>query len=121
MAGEERLVDRQLQDECARQLRSQRDEWRRRLEAIEADRRRANGGLPADFEDQATQRENDETLDALDDRGRQALAAVDAALDRIDAGTYGDCAVCGGRIPDDRLRAEPAAPSCIECAAAGGD
>jgi len=84
-------VDRQLQDECARQLRSQRDEWSRRLGAIEADRRRANGGLPADFEDQVTQRENDETLDALDERGHHVLAAIDAALARIEAGSFGEC------------------------------
>ena len=113
-------MDARLREECAQQLKATREEWTRRLGAIRSDRRRESGELSPDFEDQATQRENDETLDALDERGRQALAAVDAALDRLDAGTYGDCAVCGGSIQDDRLRAEPSAPSCIECAGAGG-
>lgn len=111
-------MDDRLREECAGQLRASRKEWAHRLEAIRSDRRRESGEFSPDFADQATQRENDETLDALDERGRQALAAIDAALDRIDAGTYGECAVCGEGIQDDRLRAEPAAPSCIGCATA---
>ena len=111
-------MDDRLREECARQLRASRDEWARRLGAIRSDRRRESGELSPDFEDQATQRENDETLDALDERGRQALMAIDAALDRIGAGTYGECAACGEPIQDERLRAEPSAPSCIACAAA---
>jgi RNA polymerase-binding transcription factor DksA len=47
----------------------------------------------------------------------EQLAMVDAALDRIAAGTYGYCAECGGRIPVVRLEAIPATPSCVDCAA----
>lgn len=53
---------------------------------------------------------------ALASRAVEDLAAVDAALDRVDAGTYGVCARCGGQIATARLDAKPAAVTCIECA-----
>lgn len=44
------------------------------------------------------------------------LAEVDAALDRLAAGTYGQCVRCGGPIAADRLDARPSTPVCIGCA-----
>ena len=43
------------------------------------------------------------------------LAEIDAALERIDAGTYGNCANCGAEIPTERLEALPYATLCIDC------
>jgi RNA polymerase-binding protein DksA len=48
------------------------------------------------------------------------LAAIDRALARIEAGTYGVCTRCGGPIGEARLEARPAAELCIECARAAG-
>ena len=45
------------------------------------------------------------------------LADIDAALDRLENGTYGRCEQCGVLILPDRLRARPAARTCIGCAA----
>ncbi len=42
------------------------------------------------------------------------LTELQAALDRLDAGTYGKCAVCGKQIADGRLEAMPAARYCVE-------
>lgn len=42
------------------------------------------------------------------------LQAVDAALARVDAGTYGVSEVSGKPIPDERLRAVPAATRTVE-------
>jgi RNA polymerase-binding transcription factor DksA len=42
------------------------------------------------------------------------LRQVEAALQRIDDGTYGTCLVGGEVISEDRLRAEPAAETCVE-------
>lgn len=39
---------------------------------------------------------------------------IDDALARIDAGTYGTCAVCGKPIPEERLNAVPYAVLCID-------
>lgn len=41
------------------------------------------------------------------------MMEVDAALARIEAGTYGICRVCGAAIEDARLHANPAASTCI--------
>ncbi len=50
---------------------------------------------------------------------RHHLAEVDAALARVDAGTYGACDRCGAPIGAARLDALPAARLCIRCAATG--
>jgi DnaK suppressor protein len=42
------------------------------------------------------------------------IERIDQALAKIDNGTYGICEVCGKRIPDDRMEAEPYALLCIE-------
>jgi len=97
-------------------LRESRAEWEKRLQAIQADRRRRGGALEQDFEEQAVQRENDDTLDALDTRGRQELREIDAALDRLSKGSFGRCGKCGKTISNDRLRAEPTAETCVACA-----
>jgi DnaK suppressor protein len=51
---------------------------------------------------------------ALLGRARADLAEVDAALTRLDAGTYGICEVCGRPIPGERLEARPAARCCVQ-------
>jgi DnaK suppressor protein len=53
------------------------------------------------------------SLGAVRDDARVRLAAVDAALARLDAGTYGRCAVDGEPIPEGRLRAVPWAVTCV--------
>ncbi|MBT1001544.1 TraR/DksA C4-type zinc finger protein [Paenarthrobacter sp. DKR-5] len=42
------------------------------------------------------------------------LEEIDAALARIEDGSYGVCAVCGGPIAEGRLEARPWTPYCIE-------
>ena len=46
------------------------------------------------------------------------LAETQAAIDRIEVGTYGRCERCGGAIGRQRLLAFPAARYCIACASA---
>ena len=43
------------------------------------------------------------------------FVAIDAALARIDAGTYGTCERCGRPIGQERLEAIPYATLCIDC------
>jgi len=45
----------------------------------------------------------------------RTIEEIDAALDRIDAGTYGRCAHCGSAIPVERLEFRPFAASCVSC------
>jgi RNA polymerase-binding protein DksA len=57
---------------------------------------------------------------ALIRQGRLRLAEIDAAVTRLDAGSYGTCEACGRPIGQDRLAARPAARTCITCADASG-
>jgi DnaK suppressor protein len=52
---------------------------------------------------------------ALRDRAVQQLELVDAALVRIDAGTFGTCTNCGQPVAAERLQALPWAAWCIDC------
>jgi DnaK suppressor protein len=52
---------------------------------------------------------------ALRDRNVQQLDAIEKALDRLDAGTFGTCTRCGRPIAPERLEALPWAAHCIDC------
>jgi DnaK suppressor protein len=52
---------------------------------------------------------------ALRDRARHQLELVDAALERLEAGTFGTCQRCSGAIAPERLEALPWAAHCIAC------
>ncbi len=58
--------------------------------------------------------ERTEVLGVVDSIKGQ-LDDVDAALARIEAGKYGECANCGKDIPAARLEARPASILCIDC------
>ena len=47
-------------------------------------------------------------------RGSKFITQLDDALARIEAGTYGECRVCGLLIPKERLEAVPTAQTCAE-------
>ena len=51
----------------------------------------------------------------LGENSGHVLAAIDAALKRIDDGTYGTCITCGDQIRYERLEASPWASLCIDC------
>lgn len=53
---------------------------------------------------------------AADNRRQIELRKIEAALARIDAGTFGDCARCAEPIPETRLNFAPANPLCLHCA-----
>ena len=73
-------------------------------------------GVPADFEDQASARENDEVVESLERQVNDELALVRAALQRVEHGTYGTCTRCGEAIASARLQAVPYASACSACA-----
>lgn len=60
-------------------------------------------------------------LDGLaEQRDRELLAQVESIIERLDEGTYGTCATCGGTIGRARQEAFPRATACIDCARAAG-
>lgn len=48
---------------------------------------------------------------------QETLDEIEAALARIDAGTFGTCLRCGATIPVERLQMRPFAGACVSCAA----
>ncbi|MEZ5419715.1 MAG: TraR/DksA family transcriptional regulator [Vicinamibacterales bacterium] len=85
----------------------------RRVDRISDDLRRT---ADRDWQERAIELQNDDVLEGLDDASRAEAAAIQAALRRIDAGTYGQCARCGRAVGDARLQALPFATTCVTCA-----
>ena len=56
-------------------------------------------------------------VDALARDAAARVEEVDAALARLDAGSYGVCEACGQPIAAGRLEARPTARTCVGCAA----
>ena len=102
-----------LEDRRA-QLEARRAELQARLGRIESE---LEEPLSEDFAEQAVEREDDEVLEDLGAAGQQEIRAIDAALGRIEDGTYGTCERCGRPISAGRLEARPTARTCIDCAA----
>lgn len=72
-----------------------------------------------DFEDFATEHEDDEVLEDLGSKGLHEIRMIQAALGRIAEDEYGFCQKCGEEIADERLDILPATPFCRTCAAQG--
>jgi len=51
-----------------------------------------------------------------DRRRHVELQHIDAALKRIEDGEFGYCQVCDEKIPEKRLKIDPTASVCIDCA-----
>lgn len=105
------------------------------VEAVRADAAQRLSGLGVAFDDVVAASAWSNADDEHDPEGatvaferaqlaalvRQARADLDeaaAAVERLDAGTYGRCERCGTTIPAERLAARPTARRCVPCAAA---
>lgn len=71
-------------------------------------------GMESDLADQAdvvmSRESNTAILADLEARYDNVLSA----LKRIENGTYGKCEVCGGKIEEARLEADPSATTCVK-------
>jgi RNA polymerase-binding transcription factor DksA len=67
---------------------------------------------------QATE-ERSEVLGQIE-ASRLRVHRIDEALERMEAGTYGECSVCGGTIPAERLEIRPLSIRCVRCADRNG-
>jgi DnaK suppressor protein len=64
--------------------------------------------------DTATETFMRELDNGLEENAEHLLAEIDAALGRIESGTYGTCVACGKPIGEERLEAVPWATLCID-------
>ncbi len=88
-----------------------------RLHRIEAE---LDEPTSKDWEESAVEREGDEVLEQLGQKGEAEIARIRAALQRMRDGTYGECVRCGEEIAEARLSTLPDTPLCRSCAAGAG-
>lgn len=93
-------------------LKKRREELTVRVSSIDA---ALQAPLSADFEEQAGDLEGQEQLESLEAAALKEIAAIDAAISRLAAGTYGICVKCGQAIAAKRLEAVPTAMTCVSC------
>lgn len=96
-------------DDVENTLRAHADRTEQHLRELEAD-------LAAMQEDSATIQEDLNGTRRSIEGVRSDLARTSKALERIDAGTYGQCTSCGSEISAPRLAAIPEAELCTNCA-----
>ena len=75
---------------------------------------RAAASEPGDMTDSAEPLTTEQTDDAIAATVRERLEAIERAEQRLAAGTFGRSVRSGLPIPDDRLRADPAAELTVE-------
>lgn len=100
------------QEDLKRELERRLADLQARLSSIKQDVSRPHSG---DSAEQAQERENDEVVDAIGNETALSIKIIQAALSRIESGTYGLCDSCGEAIGEARLRAIPEATRCVEC------
>jgi len=65
--------------------------------------------------DTATETYDRELDYTLEENSEHVLGEIEAALSRIEGGTFAVCTNCGEQIPEERLEALPWATLCIDC------
>lgn len=99
-----------------RRLRERRDRFVELRRQQRGERDQLLDSDPLDTGDHAQRDEGVDLLDHLDAGEQREVQAMDAALARIEAGTYGVCARCGDPISPRRLEAIPETTLCVTCA-----
>jgi DnaK suppressor protein len=98
-------------------LDGERSSLREQIAALTSDNQSQQDdyGVGNHLADDATEVFTRERNLALRSNARDLLAQVEAALRRLEEGTYGICARCGREISTERLEALPSATLCITC------
>lgn len=87
--------------------------------ALKKNRMEATGetsSMPIHMADIGTDNYEQEFTLSLMETEEDTLAAIEAALERVEDGSYGTCEECGATVPKLRLNAIPYTPFCIKCA-----
>lgn len=95
-------------------LESRLNELKARLQEIDQE---LDSHQSKDWEELATEREDDEVLEHEGVLGQAEIAMINAALGRITEEEFGYCVRCGKEIAEERLDVVPHTPFCRDCAA----
>jgi RNA polymerase-binding transcription factor DksA len=87
------------------------------IRALGIDQDDENGALGNHIAEDGSSVTESERIVVVSEDLQDILAQVNAALERMDEGTYGQCQRCGRSIAAARLEAFPYVAYCIECQA----
>ena len=73
------------------------------------------GSVGNHFADDGSSVQESERLATMSGDMQEMLNQIDAALERIDDGTFGTCQRCGKQINPERIESFPYVAYCIEC------
>ena len=102
-------------EQLKQQLQQQLETLTERATRAEQHAMHTDAPLPGDFAEQATERENDDVLFEISHEAEVQAQQIRQALQRIEAGYYGECFECGEPISEARLQALPWALRCVSC------
>jgi DnaK suppressor protein len=98
-----------------RSLEAQRDEAFRLLHRVGDESRSIETDIPQDSGDQSINSVSKEFLFQQGSQRRGMVRRIEAALSRIEEGTFGVCTECSEEIPMRRLEALPWTDFCLHC------
>ena len=106
----------QKQSEFYKKMLNQRlDAIRQELAQAVAQSEKEEDETYADWTDVASVESNRAVEMMIKDREKKLAGEIFAALQRIEANTFGECVSCGDEIAESRLQARPTTTLCIDC------
>jgi DnaK suppressor protein len=108
-------MDRGMREAYRQQLLTLQHQLVQRIFDMEESMRTMDADRDIERTDRVQEEAAEVALSALDEQGRRTMEAIQAALARLDTGTYGLCTTCGEPISTARLTALPTAARCVVC------
>ncbi len=96
-----------------KQLLETKAELEKRVTTIHSHARKP---LDANSSEQAAELGNVEVVSALETEAVEELASIEAAMQRLEDGSYGTCITCSEDISEQRLSVRPESLQCVGCA-----
>ncbi len=114
-ANKPRKLTTKERNEIREMLRSKRDQLLNGMKRELAESRNRSGTKACDEVDQATDAYDEDLSLEIATKNDEELEEIEAALKKIEDGTYGLCEVCSCRISPSRLKILPFATTCVAC------
>ena len=108
-------MDPEFLEQYRERLLTQQQQLVQRVLQLETELHNMEAERDIEHMDHAQEEAVNDELIALDEHSRQEMEEIQAALARIEDGTYGFCARCGDPIDPKRLEILPTARYCVQC------
>jgi DnaK suppressor protein len=108
-------MDAETLEKCRERLLTLQRQVEQRVFRLETELYNMEADRNIEYMDHAQEEAVNDEMIALDKRSRQQVQEIQAALRRIEDGTYGECTRCGEPINPKRLEMMPTTHFCIRC------